>query len=75
MIIALPHRSLVRFGKDDAAPFLNDLITASIPESAEDGLRPAALLTRKAASCLICWYPVMAMISLLNLTATALIFS
>lgn len=45
MIIALPHRSLVRFGKDDAAPFLNDLITASIPESAEDGLRPAALLT------------------------------
>ena len=45
MIIALPHRSLARFGKDDAAPFLNDLITASIPESAEDGLRPSALLT------------------------------
>ena len=45
MIIALPHRSLIRFGKDDAAPFLNDLITAKVPETAEDSVRPAALLT------------------------------
>ena len=45
MIIALPHRSLIRFGKDDAAPFLNDLITAKVPETAEEGIRPGALLT------------------------------
>lgn len=45
MIIALPHRSLVRFNGHDAEDFLNDLITAAVPETSENGVRPAALLT------------------------------
>ena len=45
MIIALPHRSLVRFNGPEAEDFLNDLITAAVPETAEDGVRPSALLT------------------------------
>jgi folate-binding protein YgfZ len=45
MLIALRHRQLVRFCKTEAEDFLNDLITATIPITISDGLRPAALLT------------------------------
>ncbi len=45
MIINLPHRALVRLSKPDAVDFLNDLITAAVPAHANDGIRPAALLT------------------------------
>ena len=44
MLISLPHRALITFGGAEAIPFLNDLITAAIPET-QDGVRPAALLT------------------------------
>lgn len=42
MIFNLPHRSLVRLSGAEASNFLNDLMTASIPD---EGVCPAALLT------------------------------
>ncbi len=45
MIITLTHRALVRFSRPDAVAFLNDLITAEVPLSHAEGVRPAALLT------------------------------
>ncbi|MCE2516555.1 MAG: folate-binding protein, partial [Alphaproteobacteria bacterium] len=45
MIAQLHRRALVRFDGDDAAAFLNDLITASTVDMTEGELRPAALLT------------------------------
>ena len=45
MIIALSHRALIRFSGPDARDLLDDLITASVPENSDDGMRPAALLT------------------------------